>query len=244
MKTIKVTDTRIHKRSQFKDHPDTIIPGYYTEVPVAEAKLVFFGRNQCDGCNAQKPIVNGNHKMGDEGKYVNLQGCTKMQYLRPILISETEKIEKGDKFLMTVESHRLYNRILTCEKVGETGCYIEEEDDFIFYCNGKKIIALPEHFSPKLLQDIVDGKLKEGDRVLVECIHKGDYDEYLGHGDKKAEVKLSSSGHITLHKLEDKRYRDLEEAFLAGYWLHLDPDNNDLSTRKRKFKEWFDKNVK
>lgn len=32
-----------------------------------------------------------------------------------------------------------------------------------------KILALPEHFSLEQLQMIVDGKLKHGDKVLVEC---------------------------------------------------------------------------
>lgn len=31
-----------------------------------------------------------------------------------------------------------------------------------------KILALPEHFSPRHLQAIVDGKLKDGDKVLLE----------------------------------------------------------------------------
>lgn len=37
-------------------------------------------KNQCDGCNAGIPIVNGNHRMGREGGYPDLMGCTAKQY--------------------------------------------------------------------------------------------------------------------------------------------------------------------
>ena len=36
----------------------------------------------------------------------------------------------------------------------------------------------------------------------------------------------------------------LETAFHAGYWLHLDKDNNDFETRKERFKKWFNENIK
>lgn len=36
---------------------------------------------------------------------------------------------------------------------------------------------------------------------------------------------------------------DLRDAFLAGYWLHLDSDNNDLASRKDKFENVFYKGL-
>ncbi len=33
----------------------------------------------------------------------------------------------------------------------------------------KKILALPEHFSPEQLQMIVESKLQDGDELMVEC---------------------------------------------------------------------------
>lgn len=36
-------------------------------------------RNQCDGCQAGRPVENGNHRMGD-GAYPDLMGCTANLY--------------------------------------------------------------------------------------------------------------------------------------------------------------------
>lgn len=37
--------------------------------------------NQCDGCRAGKPLdENGNHRMGEEGKYPDLMGCQAYRY--------------------------------------------------------------------------------------------------------------------------------------------------------------------
>lgn len=74
-------------------------------------------------------------------------------WLKPIIISETEKIEVDDwgygmdglfeyKGSVNIDGGRLPN----------------------------KVLALPEHFSPKHLQAIADGKLKDGDKVYVECV--------------------------------------------------------------------------
>lgn len=36
--------------------------------------------NQCDGCQAGKPLVNGTHRMGREGGYPDAMGCQKHRY--------------------------------------------------------------------------------------------------------------------------------------------------------------------
>lgn len=38
--------------------------------------------NQCDGCMARKPLVNGLHKMGEDGKYPDWMVCEKHKYVR------------------------------------------------------------------------------------------------------------------------------------------------------------------
>lgn len=80
---------------------------------------------------------------------------------KPIIISNTEEIEVGDNRYSNV-----HKSIGTC---------INKEE--LEYLNRKrvlkhffKILALPEHFSPKQLQAIVNGKIKDGDEVFVECI--------------------------------------------------------------------------
>lgn len=42
------------------------------------------GQNQCDGCMAGVPAVNGVHWMGRPGGYGDPMGCTAHLYLRPV----------------------------------------------------------------------------------------------------------------------------------------------------------------
>lgn len=36
--------------------------------------------NQCDGCQAGIPLINGSHRMGEEGGYSDPMRCTKHLY--------------------------------------------------------------------------------------------------------------------------------------------------------------------
>lgn len=89
-------------------------------------------------------------------------------YYKPIIISETEEIEVGDKFI-TEQNHIFIctSKDDNCIKFFKEGL----EDDGYEYTttNGRKILVLPEQFSTKQLQAIVDGKMKDGDEVYVEC---------------------------------------------------------------------------
>lgn len=50
-------------------------------------------KNQCDGCQAGKPIdKNGNHIMS-VGAYRDLMACTKTRY-RPAIVIPTRPVEK------------------------------------------------------------------------------------------------------------------------------------------------------
>jgi hypothetical protein len=128
-----------------------------------------------------------------------------------------------------------------------------------------KILALPEHFSPKHLQDIVDGKLKEG-KVLVECeLHVfADLGAYDCGGDltddvhKINRIKLNSSNHITLHKVEEKMYTGEEVKRIAWKSWHqcmiencttgTESDKNlptlEQDIDKPVFDKWFEQNIK
>lgn len=87
-----------------------------------------------------------------------------------------------------------------------------------------KILALPEHFSPQQLQDIADGRLKEGN-YIVECELSIDeilcscHPETCCHFDSvKSEitkqVKLNKDQHITLHQIEQS---DILKLHIASY---------------------------
>lgn len=74
------------------------------------------------------------------------------EWLVPIIISETEEIKEGDW------------------GYGMDGLF--EYKGKVNIDNGRlpnKVLALPEQFSDKHLQAIADGKMKDGDKVLVKC---------------------------------------------------------------------------
>lgn len=86
--------------------------------------------------------------------------------VRPILISN-EPIEVDDKAY-----HPILNIII--DVIGEENqnlVYLNEkgQNDIVGWFNKcKKVVATSEQFSPKQLQAIVSGKLKDGDTVLIE----------------------------------------------------------------------------
>ena len=120
-------------------------------------------------------------------------------WVRPIIISLAEKIEAGDwKYCPFDDVNKIQK---------QEGAYYDK-DEF-------KILALPEHFSPKQLQAIASseqsGYYKDGDKVLVECTWQckstdcdGDCDKKnISCGDRQHQIKLNSSNHITLYKVEE-----------------------------------------
>lgn len=88
--------------------------------------------------------------------------------IKPIIISETEEINVGDKFL----SKR--NEIVTCIRKDQYGTPVISNTTLTgsyeeFPTIGFKILALPEHLSPEILQMIVNGDLIDGQDLWVEC---------------------------------------------------------------------------
>lgn len=73
----------------------------------------------------------------------------------PVLVSKTESIFKGDTYMnFTAHDNSLYLAMFDLR-----------HDATI----GGKILALPDNFSDELLKKIKEGKLKDGDKVLVVC---------------------------------------------------------------------------
>jgi len=205
---IKVKDTRMHE-VRLMEQQNSYVPH---QVPVAEAKLVLVECEEIKHAILHN-IINKNSK-----------------FYKPILISETEKIEVGDYYL---HSH-------------SKSIEIETPETAHGMCDCKKILALPEHFSQSTLQSIVDGQLKDGDKVLVEC----DERKLEGiRGDISKIIKLNSSNHITLYKVEVKMYplQAIMDAFEAGVTLGLCslPDKSPGNPPSYDtFKKWFEQNVK
>jgi hypothetical protein len=139
---IKVTDTKMHR---------TI--GKYLpvdkDVPVAEGKLILIQAKE-DSLLAFNQYNGEYYILPEKGARLKMPA----QYLKPIIISETEKIEVGDWYLHYNSGPKEYT--------------LDSRGNILPYGN-KKVLALPEHFSPKILNQIVNGELKDGDGVLLEC---------------------------------------------------------------------------
>lgn len=187
---------------------------------------------------------------------------------KPIIISETEKIEVGDAWFNIKNPDFIHYSATEQEVLIINNQYKES-------C--KKILTLPEHFSPKHLRAIVDGKLKDGDKVLIECEiqtikmdykgvdSRGDYKwfcpkcgkggSYMGTGDVHCYdsncvdkvIKLNSQFHITLHKVEEKMYTRegvreiITEAIKDCEREELDWHESGVYTN---LNNWFEQNVK
>lgn len=255
MKQIKVTDTRMHEVKSFV----SLTRGHKSEdVPVVEGKLVLINERDkplfyVNNINPHFPkgYVDANfytterhpndkrgidRRIGDsKGRKIGLEGNNDYWLGKiPIIISETEKIEVGDWVYYQDD-----NVIFKCEHPNLIGV------------GEYKVLSLPEHFSPKHLQAIVDGKMKNGDKVLVECedTYTEWTDAYSLEGTKMRKrptkypiktIKLNSSGHVTLHKAEEKMYTKEEvrkltkDAWVQGHYNPTTPE----------FEDWFEQNVK
>lgn len=133
----------------------------------------------------------------------------------PIIISETEEIEEKDNLLI---KSNLYKegviRYATkhygkCVYNFDNKKYVwtysgETYQQFIINEEAFKILVLPEQFSPKHLQAIIDGKLKDGDEVLVECDDKW---ITVAHSlDVEMFIKLTKDNHIKLFPVKKEEY--------------------------------------
>lgn len=222
---IKVKDTRMHRLHLGNNANGEEVS---FEIPVVEAKLVLVK------CKDIIPMSNqlAKNKITGSLFIVTVNNKNDGYLVKPILISETEKIEVGDWCWLSTHGGFIITQcqphsVITDQK-GISDVW-------------HKILALPEHFSSKHLQAIVDGKMKDGDKVLVEC------QEEKGLGMYNMEdgmyIKLNSSNHITLHKVEEKMYTR-EQVREICYQLAMRITSDDVATTRSRMIEWFEQNVK
>lgn len=154
-------------------------------------------------------------------------------YHSPIIISETEKLEVGDAWINLKDSTLGIHYSATEYDVN----YINERS--LSHC--KKIIVLPEQYSPEHLQQWVDGKIKENDKVLVECT--SEYFPSQGNGTKgfiSNRIKLDPQGHVIIHEMieEQKTYNESEVLdMLAAY--SVCPSDYTVDETKKEFPHQF-----
>lgn len=152
-------------------------------IPVKVKNIIPYGNGF--GCKGKLVFLKGN--TNDIGIKYDPEFSRYGEFIKPIIISETENLEVGDKGL-DLDTYFIFDF---------TGTYTT--------FRARKILAFHENFSPKHLQDIVDGKLKDGDEVFCECydyiIEDEDWDDNIGAIPYKIEVKkikLNSENNITL----------------------------------------------
>lgn len=179
---IQVKDTKeiyFNKKDSFTSKPEI------RKVLATEGKLILIKRIG-EAC--------GNFWLNHDNKTYSIHSTDEgdHQYkalIKPTIISQTEPIESLDNVLVD-------NKFITTTKSWEFdyACRFPKEKRPRY-----KILTLPEHFSPQHLQDIVDGKLKEGDKVLVEC-ENDTYDDTPLTTKPCTVIKFDSSNHITLYQ--------------------------------------------
>src|SRR6218665_1565240 len=139
--TTKVKQTEIYKDSQ-------------GEHIVCKGRLVLVSTGEHPTANGQLMIFHSEqysragYKKGEISICLNYQTDIERgtwHQLKPIIISETEELEDGfDVYI---------NKGIVRATAGNRASNLS-------ILGGKKVLALPEYFSPNHLQAIVDGKLK------------------------------------------------------------------------------------
>jgi hypothetical protein len=116
-------------------------------------------------------------------------------FFNPIIISETEQIEVGDPWInindqtLGIHYSATEHDVQMIKQKNATNC--------------KKILALPENFTSKQIQAINDKRLRDGDKLLVECTH-------VQWATVKPETKWIYAGHrlkVESVNVESNRFR-------------------------------------
>lgn len=153
-------------------------------------------------------------------------------WYKPIIVSKTEKIEYNE-FCFDL------NELIITKKLRYNENTYHDK-----YC--KKILALPEHFSSKQLQDIITGKLKNDDTVYLECEEAGGkrQDSMNGCFISKTIIKLNFYKHIILYHLDSPMYTEeevlklTENAYDSGRYAIINKDIDNT------YDNWKLKNIK
>ena len=147
-------------------------------------------------------IENINHKFVAKGKLVLVETTREDAVLARNYNDERFNIVSKDDIFST-SKWICFKPIIISETEEVLDCYVH---------NSHKILALSEQLSPKTLQDIVEGRIKNGDEVYLECdIH----DEWLKenppfsnpkeHSECYYQITLTAESHVTL---VEKSYQD------------------------------------
>ena len=176
--------------------------------------------------------------------YIYLTTPTGERCVKSIIISETEEIEVGDlvyhKRMFTTGVTGIYKAVDKRSNEDFKFVFIDDPSIFYYATKSPKILALPEHFSDKHLQAIVDGKMKEG-KVLLKCSgHRNfnivpDDSNQMIHGYL---VSLNQQNHITLFRAKQS-LEEVAEQLCPNY---TDSGQSHWKDGFKKGAEWAKKN--
>lgn len=158
---------------------------------VCKGKLVLVKCEPEDSLIFITSEMSGSKVWQSEGQRIRTSGT----YYQPIIISEDEHIYKYEKFYASDHKTIHTNNWNQTGPNGETNL----KEEFHWYY---KILAMPEHFSPRHLQAIEDGKLNNGDEVYVSCtIHSHvQTDTKGGNPETNITYKVEYSGYVKMFR--------------------------------------------
>jgi len=239
---IKVRNIKNHTIT-YPDNNDGLPQMVTMDVPVVEGKLLLIETHWEENKYLIFKKSDGRLFLCEPFLGINSDGDSKGKCYKPIIISETENIESGDKWWMPFTGDIIHTK--------------EDKDYGAFEPNGmgKKVLVLPEQFSPEHMQAIVDGKMKNGDKVLVECekVYHPNPEDRVEHRYKwRYEVKLNSNYKTTLHRVEEEEKYTRDEVITFCYKYHnFIKAMEGNRTAPEKFQithmssdEWFQKHIK
>lgn len=107
--------------------------------------------------------------------------------IQPIIVSNIEQPENGDKVLA---DGRVW------EFKDETG---HGSAPMPYWANKKtcmKIIVMPEQFTQEIIDEIIEGELKDGNRLIIDCQFKYVYSRGTGSGKNEKVIETGSAYEI------------------------------------------------
>jgi len=181
-----------------------------TQTETIGSKIITKGKLVLMQCKPEQALLFWSNTLGFS-IYKQSFGLVKTigKYLKPVIVSETEKLNVDDWH----------------------------------YKDVKKVLALPEQFSEETLQDIVEGNLKDGDEVYLECnIHEEWLKENPPFSNPKEhskcyyQLELTSENHIILAEVEkvkaaEEKMVSLSLSVLEGWVNRLDMTEFDLNQK-------------
>lgn len=207
MTRIKVNHVKVHKYTELEDD----VPSFEKAI-VAEGRLVILhskGLFSPEESRVNSLLWNTKTDKYERGIQEQNSGMVALtlttsglhfngilMQCKPVVVSELETTaERGDWLLdKDTKDFFQYEGALTLAEINITNYW--------------KVLVLPEQFSPEQLQAIIDGKLKNDDKVLVQCKQSKTRWEQggtvVGNFITDTVIKLDEQSHVILHPGENE----------------------------------------